>query len=388
MECSVTRRFARIWRIDFEVETRNNLDDELLVEREGRGTAYLALAAGREAEQSYDEYLRRALAELGAAAFDEPYAGLRPDRPPFGGPVAIRSVEPSWSCFTDGSARSATQYSRDLTVAPDGTEQVSGSSSSGYGGEEITESLCSALDDATVNAYPEAIRTMSTPRVLVEEVLRVEVSDLLHDEAYADELVELPDGASLSRKKTPGVRRSEGVSSHNMIVESRLTVEEVEISARIMPAEVPVAAGRANVWHSRWTLETVERRLGPLPEARVIDTWSLTASLMPTLPPRDLDRGDDGENQRFDPDSRYPVRFDQTELFTSVGESLDFRAEMSPNVLADAIVRKIEGLETSGWVLVLCRTDAEATWGLAPTTGRSSLLNGDAYCGTVETHLP
>ena len=72
----------------------------------------------------------------------------------------------------------------------------------------------------------------------------------------------------------------------------------------------------------------------------------------------------------------------------SVGESLDFSAEISPVVLADAIVRKIAGLGSSGWILVLCRPDAEATWGMAPTPGRTRLLNGDEFCGTVETYLP
>ena len=385
MMCTVTRRFARVWRIDFEVETRKTTGEDVRLEREGRGTAYLALAASRADEESYDEYLRQALAQLGAAAFNEPHAGLKPDRRPFDGAVSTRSGAPSWSCFENGAARSVTQYSRDTTISDDGTEHVSGTSSSSFDGEKITGPLCSALDDVTAGAYPKVIRTMSTPRMLVEEVLSVDVSDMLQEQAYVDELVPLPDGAWLARREVPGVTHSTSGSQRGDVIESSLAFEEVETSALIMPAELPTAAARRNVWHSRWTLETVERRVGPMPERRLINSWSLTASLMPTLPPRDRD-----QNQETEPsqDTPFPVRLDQAAMLTSVGESLDFNAEISPTVLADAIVGKIAGLNSSGWILVLCRTDAKATWGMAPTPGRTHLLNGDEYCGTVGTYLP
>jgi len=388
MTCTVTRQYARAWRIDFEVESRKTIGEDVLLEREGRGTAWLALAAGRDDEESYDEYLRQELARLGAAAFDEPHAGLKADRRPFDGPVSARSAEPSWSCFENGAARSATRFSREITVGDDGTKQVSGTSSNTYRGEEVTKPLCSILDEATTSAYPEVIRTMSTPRVLIEEVLSVDVADMLPAQAWADELVALPDGAWLARREVPGVRHSTGRSRNNDIVESRLAVEEVETSARIIPAELPTAAARTHVWHSRWTFETVERRVGPMPETRLLDSWSLTASLMPTLPPRDLDRDRETETGPAAADGPLPLRLDQEALLTSVGESLDFSAEISPAVLADAIVSKIAGLDSPGWILVLCRPDAGATWGLAPTPGRTRLLNGDEYCGTVETYVP
>jgi len=376
MECETTRKFARVWRIDFEVETQRDMNGEALVEREARGTAFLALAAEREDEESYDAYLRDALAGLGAAAFEEPYAGLRPDRRPFNGPVA------------NGSARNVTRYSRELTVGSDGAEHVSGTSSSGYRDEKTTGPLCSTLAAATDGAYPEIVRTMSTPRRLVEEVLSVDVSDLLSPNLYGDELVPLPEGSWLLRKAAPGVEHSTGLSSRNEVIESRLAVDELEISGQILPAELPVGAARANVWHSRWTLEKVERRLGPFPEARLMDSWSLTVSLLPTWPPRDGDSEEPAETGRPNEDTSYPVRLDQAAFFARVGESLDFRAEMSPAVLADVIVRKISGLDSAGWILVVCRDDEEATWGLAPTHGRASLLNGDSFCGTVASYLP
>ena len=388
MECTEMRRFARVWRIDFGVETQTNTGEETVVVLEDRGTVWLALAAERDDEEDYAAHLRDALARLGAAAFDEPHAGLRPDRRPFDGDVAARSTEASWACFEYGDSTSATRYRREVTVADDGTVHVNGTSSSTHDEEEITGRLCAALDEATAAAHAEVIRTMSTPRLLLEDVLRVEVSDSLPARLHGDELVALPEGAWLARKSVPGVSRSTGLSRRDDVIESRVAIEEVEISARIMPASLPTAAARSNVWHSRWTLETVERRLGPLPATRVLDSWSITASLMPTVPPEDLDQGGEPGSVIADPDEAYPVRLDQQAMFDSVATSLDFRAEVSPDVLADLIVRKITGLDSPGWILVLCRPDIEATWGVAPPAGRSRLLNGDEFCGTVAAYLP
>ena len=273
-------------------------------------------------------------------------------------------------------------------MADDGTARVSGTSSSTYDEEEITGHLCVALDEATAAVHAEVIRTMSTPRLVLEAVLGVEVNDSLPVRLHGDELVTLPEGAWLARKSVPGVSRSTGHSRRDDVIESRVAIEEVETSARIMPASLPTAAARSNAWHSRWTLETVERQLGPLPTTRVLDSWSITASLLPTAPPEDLDQGGEPGSVIADPDEIYPVQLEQQSMFESVAASLDFRAEMSPDVLADVIVRKITGLNSPGWILVLCRPDADATWGVAPPAGRSRLLNGDEFCGTVAAYLP
>lgn len=382
--CKTTRNFARVWRIDFDVETGTVSGGLTLVQREGRGTAYLALAATRDDEEGYDELLREALGRLEAAAFDEPFAGLRPDRGPFDGPVAERSVEPSWSCFVSGAARTATVYSR-TEFGADGSERGRSTHFTTLGDRAATQRLCGELETSTAAASPEAIRTMSTPRALRETVLHVEVFDRLPEQVYADELVALPEGAELSRKRVPGVGRSEGAAWSDEVVRSRLTVDEVETSARVLPAELPPEAARGHAWLSRWTLETIERRLGPLPESRSVSSGSLTAALLPTLAPRDEDAPSESPGAA----SELPIalRMDDAAFFRSVAESLEFRSDLSADAVADAIVTKIAGIHSPGWILVLCPPGQEATWGLPPTTGRARLRNGREFCGAVESLL-
>jgi hypothetical protein len=387
LECTALHRYGRVYGIGFEVETRRKQGDDLFVEREPRGTAYLALAAERDDEDSYDERLRSVLAGLSAASFDEPYAGLRADRSPFGRTVAERSVTPSWSCFEEAAAGSVTRYSRDLTVSEDGTESVTGTHSSTHGRSDLAGPICRELNETTAGAFPDEIRTISTPRALIEEVLSVDVSDLLLKEAYPDQLVPLPDGSELTRRKVPGVSRSQGISRRDDEVRSRLAVNEVETEAFIFPAELPEAAVRENAWHSRWRFETIARRIGPLPESRTVESWSMTVSLLPTRPPRDLDNGNE-EPYENEPNAAFDVHMHEDALFTSIGKALDLRAELSASALADTIVKHVSGLDAPGWILVICPPDGTATWGLPPTRGRATVNNGKAFCRAVGSYFP
>ena len=269
-----------------------------------------------------------------------------------------------------------------IDVRGDGTESRSTGLST-YAGDEVTEPLCTELESATAGAHPDERRTMSTPRLLLEQTLTVAVSDMLLAEAYADELAELPEGAEMSRKETPGVGSLNRRQVEDGVINVARTREGVEIAARMAPAELPPAAASVNAWHSRWTLQTVERRLGPLPENRVIESWSLTASLLPTLPPRDLD-----EAEAIADDSAYSVRLDEDLLLAGIAKAIDFRAELSPAILAERISNNVGGLGPSGWMLVICMADGSATWGLPQAGASAELLNHALFCSAVETYVP
>jgi hypothetical protein len=318
MHCSVLRRFAHLYTIDFAVETRRQQGDDIYLEREPRGRLHLALAATRDDEESYDELLRNALSDLSAAAFDTPFAGLRLNEPPFGPEVTNRAAEPSWGCFLNDGANEAAEYKQTIRVDAEGNERRFAGMSS-YVDDEVTQPLCAELESATAAAYPEQIRTMSTPRLVLEQTFTITASDMLRDNVYLDELVQLPQGCDLSRKKTPGVKSMQRSGIRDGIVSAARTREEVEISGRVTAAELPQSAAGENAWHSRWTMQTLERTLGPLPEQRLLERWSLTVSLMPMPPPRDLD--DPERLAAGRPDGPYEVRFDEQALFDAIAEA-------------------------------------------------------------------
>jgi hypothetical protein len=110
----------------------------------------------------------------------------------------------------------------------------------------------------------------------------------------------------------------------------------------------------------------------------------MTASLLPTLPPRDLDR----PPGLLQPAGSYAVRLDEEALFESIAKSIDFRSEVTPAVLADRIASRVEGLGPTGWMLVICKADGSATWGFPQVDAQVELQNGDLFCGAVESYLP
>jgi hypothetical protein len=381
--CTTVRRYAHIYRIDFEVETRKQEGDETIIEREERGSAHIALAAVREEEDQYDEQLRQALAQLGAAAFKAPFAGLRPGRAPFGADLAYHAVEPSWTCFDYEGKRRATEYEYEPMVRENG-EEVRNTGTSTYTHELITGPLCAEMASVTEAVDPEEIRTMSTPQVQLEQTLTVKVSNMLLWDANTGELVALPEGAELSQQEAPGVSsgHSRGFSEGVMTADS--TRDGTRTIARMPPAKLPPAAAGENAWHARWELRTFERHFGPLPQNHLLERWSMTASLLPTLPPRDLDR----PPAYLQPAGSHAVRLDEEALFEAIAKSIDFRSELTPAVLADRIASRIEGLGPTGWILVICPTDGGATWGFPQVGAQVELLNGDLFCGAVESYLP
>jgi hypothetical protein len=293
------------------------------------------------------------------------------------------AVEPSWSCFDHQGSRILTKYEFEPILREDGTE-ARNTYTGTYTDELIAGPPCAEMAAATEAAYPEEIRTMSTPHLLLEQTLSVEVSNLLLWDAYADELAELPEGAELSRQEAPGVVGGHSIGKIEGVLTAGKTIDGVKTIARMLPAKLPPAVAGDNAWHARFEIRTVERRLGPMPERRLLERWYLTASLLPTLPPRDLDRGP-GELQ---PSSSYAVRLDDSALLASIAKSIDFRAEVTPDVLADKISRTAEGLGPTGWIMVICKTDGSATWGFPQVGAQVELQNGDLFCGAVESYMP
>jgi hypothetical protein len=196
-------------------------------------------------------------------------------------------------------------------------------------------------------------------------------------------LTALPEGTELSRQEIPGVANGYSRGFNEGVLTADRTTDGTKTIARMPPAKLPPAVAGENAWHARFEMQTFERHLGPLPENRLLERWSLTASLLPTLPPRDLDRPSD-----LQPVGSYAVRLDDGALFEAIARTIDFRAEVTPDVLADRLSSRIEGLGPTGWILVICMTDGSATWGFPQVGVQVELRNGDRFCSAVESYLP
>jgi hypothetical protein len=387
MTCTESRRFSRVYGLEFLVERRESHEEGVYIETEDRGRLFLAHDFEAEDERAFAEELQEFLNGLAANAFDEPFANLRREPGPLES-VPERSVEPAWSCFEDGSSRSATRYHRQIEKNAEGETVGTSLGTSTYGNAAITGPVCEESARAVETVYPEEYRTMPVPRVVHEQVVRVEFVDGLVEESYPDQLMPLPDGSSLTVAAAPGVVSAESFHRPDGESFSRATMvrDNIEYAAAAEAARLPTGFASDNGWLSRWTVETIERRLGPMPVETVLDNRALAVSLLPTAPPVPLGR--DGRPRVLETRTTHPVSFDSDAFLEEIGRRLDLGASLDAERIEEVITLRPAGFRSRGWILVACRSDGSAHYWLPPTRAHAPVLNSDLFCGEVEAQIP
>ena len=197
----------------------------------------------------------------------------------------------------------------------------------------------------------------------------------------------MPRGASLT------VKRVEEKGSHQTMSEAadgsfmmvRGTEDGVERRAVAVPADLAPGAARRNAWLSRWTMETWERRLGPMPTVTLQESRTLMVALLPTLPPVPVDG--DGRPQSAVPQESYAVEFDDGAFLDEIARRLDAEADLNEVTLVEAVTHQPVGLRSEGWILVVCHEDGTARYDLAPLGAWGPLTNPSLFCAAIESIL-
>jgi len=234
-------------------------------------------------------------------------------------------------------------------------------------------------------AGAEELRTTPAARALSETDVAVAFADGLRREAYTDDLAPLPRDLVYTVTRTPGVKRSESVQSNDALVQASYTQDDVKVSASAAPAALATAPVATNAWVARWTVETVERTMGPLPGEVRLSGVELRIALLPTLPPVPLDNR--GKSVAPEAKETYAVELDSGAMLVEVGERLDDAAALDAASIESAVADHPAGLGSQGWLLVVCRADGSADYRLLPTKAVAKVENADAFCAAVERQL-
>ena len=386
LKCREGVRFPTLYAVSFALENRESSEAGPRVDLADRGTVYLALRFEAEDEVAFAAELREILSHLSADAFAERFAGLDDGEPPFAS-IRERSVEPSWTCLEDGSSRSVTRHRRVGKKLPDGTVAVSAVHTDTFQETALSWSLCDGMASVVASAHPEEIRTMPLPRVLRETTVRVQFEDGLLAEAYADDLVTLPQGASFTLKPVPGAGSGQSMSeaTDGSFVKDSWRENGTERAAVTVPGEIPPDAVTRNAWLARFTVETSERRLGPLPTETVLDTETLVIALLPTFPAVLVD-----EDYRPRSTARrevYAIAFDAGAFLDEIARRLDRQVELDAATIEEAVVLRPAGLESEGWILAACRADGTAQYGVSSLRARSPVTNATLFCAAAESRI-
>ena len=132
---------------------------------------------------------------------------------------------------------------------------------------------------------------------------------------------------------------------------------------------------------SRWMLQEVKRRIGVEPKREVRSTGSLTVALVPVTPP-----STEGDKSHSTP--TVSLQFDAQAFQTEVTRRLDAGSDVGAAALEKALTDEPVGLRSDAFLLVLCRGDGTAWFGLPPTRTHSPITNAALFCAALDRLLP
>ncbi|HEX5043447.1 MAG TPA: hypothetical protein VFV75_11110, partial [Candidatus Polarisedimenticolaceae bacterium] len=372
-------RFARLYAMEFELETRGRER----AEREDRGAMLVAVRAEPDDLLDLEQQLRDSLLSLGADAFARPLAGFQDESGAFS-LLAVLSSEPSWACSRTGARSSppaAAVYQRHTLKGPQGEIQVVGSSRSKFASENQVEKLCAGFLQAARGCVPEEIRTLPSSRELHEMQVEVEEANTLPKEVRREDLIPLPQGAQVSKKKAPGTWN--GGSSTPDRAGGTYVDREVEWTVTTAPSSLPLELLARGAHVSRWSLRERTRLTGAHPRDEVRTSAVRTVAFVPVAPAVFPDES---------AADTLAIHFSAEQLREDVAEALDAASHVDGALLEAALrgepVQDPQWLQSEGWMTVLCRDDGTAWFGLPPTAARSPVTNAAAFCAAMERMLP
>ena len=392
--CVEERAYDEVMRIDFVLGTQELDGDSVVTSEDPVGTIYLATHFRDEDRESFREELEQALRSLSADAFDKPFAGLEPMQAPFDKPsLSTRSVLPSWACFESGGKTATTvRFHRTMN----------GSRLLGIGAKRYAQpptAVCDEIRAATESAYPDVVRTLASPRLLVELV--VEHDDVLaFDTSDSGGLLERPRGVQLIKQEMPtgGSLESSSRAVSDGLSRAAHGEDGWRFDAWAEPTAIPISALDENAWLHAWTISTVERELGTHPEEQVVGRTVLFAAYLATVPAARL--------TQTAPDGSYPVsesghlaieveqpvneshaRVDRAAFFERIVGDLGSHGGAPEQRLTSWLSRPAAGLESEGWLAVVCHGDGSATYFVPPTKAANRVTNADLFCAALEARL-
>jgi hypothetical protein len=371
-------RFVRLFAAEFRLETRRAGAEPV---EDDRGTLLIALGASDPDALILEEKLRTHLGSLGPDAFVAPLAGIQEGAAPLD-TLAMIAASPSWTCRLLPASPAAGLYSRTMGKESGNRDRVASTSITGFSSGEIPARLCPALVEVAAGTPPEEIRTLPVPRALRETRVEMEAVDRLSEEIRPGEVV-LPAKVVWSRRKATGVASGKSTRQawDGSSFRATQVLGEVEWDATTVPSALPPDLLAGGAYVARWSLRTNERRLGVDPRNETGAGAEITLALVPLVPPP----VEGLESSRDDP---IPVDLDANALRSEVARRLDGGATLDAATLEKALTEDPAGLEGAAWMLVVCRQDGTASFGLLPTSARSPVTNAPLFCAAVERMLP
>jgi hypothetical protein len=380
LRCWEEQRFSRIYGLRFILERRDARCQEPSIEVEARGEVYLLLHFEREELDAFDWQLRHELAALPADRFVSSHARLSPESWPS---IALSSPKPSWSCFERDNTREVGLHSRTLTAGPEGEPRVVEAGTRHIHTFGQTERLCRTASLLLQSAPPDEVRTMSSIAAVREETVGVRFVGRIPAVAQPEDLMPIPDRFLYTTRE--GQSPAEGLLAWSD--ETGTATVFAEDGTRIESVVVPAAFPAHKVvrgWLGEWTVDTVEREMGPQPAEQNVRHVVVRSALVPTRAPIPL-AGDGGSSRTPFREAVEP-RFDKDAYLQTIRRGLEYAEKLEAAAIVDLIGGDSAGFRSSSFVLFICH-NGSATFQVLPTTATQRVTNAEEVCSAIDRAL-
>jgi hypothetical protein len=354
--------YGQVYELSFTAEKLSREREGVLAtDRADRGRLLVVLDLSKQDEDSFEDACRAELASLSPAAFSLPQAGMGYLQGAFSQELLERSAHPAWVCTELQGT-----YRCDI-VAARGSYSADG---------EIAERVGRTIAQATASIPANIIRSPPDIRAQERTEVRFRSSSTLTGLTWSDRLAPVPGGASFTKqplegKKTGGSRDSMGGVYRGH--EGRFGETEREVR---LPAASLELLG-VPMWVSEWRFEKTRETFGETPTAKREPPVSVVLALAPIADPLmdDLSRG------------RSPLTVPADTLVDSALMLFGQNAKLDPTLVAEAIANPQLWPDAGDWLIVECRDDGTARYGIAPFASAAAVTNPSEACAAIRREL-
>ena len=362
--CVKRQHYGQVYSVEFaqEVVTRG-ADGTASVDRRERGRVTIAVSLPKEQEDRFEGALRAFLQGLGAAEYADPWAGIRFSAEPLDQPSLEWSTAPAWVCHQlDGVYRFDLQINDDerawRTYARAGSD---------------AEKACRTLTEAVGDSEPDSIRTLPAIHSQVLREVRLVSSSTLGGLTWADRLASIPDGATFKKARLEGDRRTGAIrDGHDGVFRGHEgRYGGVERDVRLPRASLDLT--EHPMWVTRWTFDSLRQQFGDAPSSERDPSVWLDVAVVPISDPL-MDGLERSEIELSVPEDRV--------IAAALARLID-GAQPGPALLREALADPEIWPSRGDWLVVACRDDGSARYGLAPFAEAAEVTNPREACAAI-----
>lgn len=372
LTCRVDRTYGQVYLLTMLEETTSHGE----VQRRDRGRLSIAVGLDKKEETAFEDALVEHLEELGVPEFARPQAGMMYNEKPLVNDVLLKSELAAWICAElDGAYHYDVVAANQRCKGPDGKPAPCDRMFSNEGA--AAKAACEAIERAVRDVGSTVFRTTPDLREQIRHEIRLAEASTLQGLTWANRLVKLPEGAKLTKGKLEnGMRTGASTGETDGVFHGHEgRYGGVELDVRLPPASIDLEG--VPMWITRFTFASTRERFGKDPVSEREPDRSLLVAVAPIADPLM------NELARAKTDLTVP----KDRMLEAAVARFERSAALGPDLLSDTLTDPEVWPARGSWMVVTCRDDGTARWGIAPFAEAAPVENAREACAAIRREI-